>query len=136
VSIITLRPEEYQLIGRETDRGSSIELSAYDIPREVEGRYDQRRGVFHINFAYLDDEESVSRDLDGTLRMKVGKHSGKIFGFELKVSKYEFNRVILTLQQAVDAEIRRPRPFNQRANLKVIRSILDRQKAYIFADVT
>jgi hypothetical protein len=112
VSIITLQPQEYQLIGRETDGGTSIELSAYDIPREVEGRYDPRRGVFHINFAYLDNEEPVSRDMDGKLRIKVGKHSGKLFGFEIKVSKYEFNTVIPALEQAIDAEISRPRPFN------------------------
>jgi hypothetical protein len=129
VSIITLRPQDYQF------SGSSIELSAYDIPREVEGIYDQQTGVFHIKFAYLDDEESVSRDLDGKLRIKVGKPSGKIFGFDLKVSKYEFNRVIPTRQQAIDMEIHRPRPFNQKANLKVIQFILDRQKAYIFADL-
>jgi len=132
---ITLKSEDYQVIGRKTDHGYSIELSAYDIPQEVKVGYIQKDGILHIDFTYLDNEESISKDLSSKSRMKVGKHSGKILGFELEVEKYEINTVNLTLQRAVEAEIQKVKPFNQRANFQVIRSILDRQQAYIFADV-
>lgn len=132
---IMLRSEDYRIIGRETDHGYSLELSAYDIPREVKATYDQPGGILHIDFVYLDNEESVPKNLSATLRMKVGKHSGKILGFELEVEKYEIHTVNLTLQRAVEAEIPKMKPFNQRANFQVIRSILERQQSRIFADV-
>lgn len=139
MSVITLKAKEYQVLAQETEKGYSIELSAYDIPREVEGKLDPKSGVFHIDFKYLDQEEAVVKKLTDELNMKLGRYSGKILGFEVEVAEHGINNVTLKLAQAVQAEISKEisnlRKFNQKANYKIIQSILKRKQEPIFADV-
>lgn len=134
-----IKAEEYQLIGKESGRGVSIELSPYDMPREVEGRFDKEEGVLHIDFKYLDQEEALLKKIGDSLKMKVGKHSGKILGFEVSVTEHNIKKVeLMTVQQmdeAIDNAIPDLPRFNQRANYKVVKSILDQKRGPIFASL-
>lgn len=135
MSLVTIRAEEYEKVGQETAKGYSIELAPYDIPREVEGKLDKEMGVLHIDFKYVDKEDFVPKQLNERLTVKVGKYSGKILGFDVAVKKYDIQEVALILTQAVDDEIPKLTKYNQRANYKVIRSVLDRNRMPILSDL-
>ncbi len=138
MGVVTIRPEEYQGVGKETKsvRGLSIELSLspYDLPREVEGRLDKATAIFHIFFRYLDQEEAVPKRLNDTITMKIGKNSGKILGFEIQVEKLGIQEIAVQITHAVQSEIPHLTKFNQKANFEVIRSVLDRNKDSIFSE--
>jgi hypothetical protein len=132
---VTIKAEEYQLVGSESDRGVSIELSPYDLPREVEASFDKHAGVLHLTFKYVDEEEAVSKEMRHSLKMKVGKHSGKILGFEIPVTERNIKKVELQLDEAIDSALPTLRRFNQKANFKVVKSILDRKRDPIFSSL-
>ncbi len=132
---VTIKAEEYELVGSESQRGLRIELSPYDLPREVETRYDKEAGVLHIDFQYVDQEEAVQKEMRNSLKMKVGKHSGKILGFEIPVTERNIRKVEVQLDEAIDSALQTLHRFNQKANYRVVKSILDRKREPIFASL-
>jgi hypothetical protein len=99
------------------------------VPREfgVEGTFD-KDGILHIFFRYLDQEEAVTKVISSKLRMKLGKHSGKILGFEVETTKHDIKEITLNIDQAIQRELPRLTKFNQRANFEVIKSVIDRHR--------
>jgi len=136
MSLVTIRAEEYATEKQQIGKKLLIELSPYDIPSEVKGELDKESGIFHVYFLYPDKEDSISRDLNEKLSIKVGKHSGKILGFEVKAAKYDINELALTIVSAVDQQIETLEKFNQKENYKLIRSVVDRERNPIFSDLT
>ncbi len=131
-----IRAEEYRLQGTESGKGYSIQLSPYDMPKEVEARFDKDSGTFHILFRYLDEEEAVTKEISETLRMRVGKHSGKILGFEIEVARLNIKAIALVtvqqVDQAIESELPRLTKYNQKANYRVVRSVIDKNQEPIF----
>ena len=136
MGLVRIRAEEYAPKEEYTGKKMSIELSPYDIPREVKGELDRQSGIFHIYFQYPDKEESVTNDLNEKLSIKVGKYSGKILGFEVKVVKYDINELVLIIVSAVDQQIPKIKRFNELENYKLIRSVVKREQKPIFSDLT
>lgn len=136
---VIIREEDYRPQGKESGRGLVIELSPYDMPREVETKYDKDSGVLRLDFKYVDQEEALNKDAGPGLKMRVGKYSGKILGFEFSASEQNIKKVKLVAIQQVDMAIDNALPnlqkFNQRANYKVVRSILDRKREPILASL-
>jgi hypothetical protein len=134
MSTVKVTPSDVR--SSETDKGILIELSPYDIPRTVKGTFDKQAGVFHIDFEYPDKEESQSRSFNHKLNIKVGKHSGKILGFEIKVAKFDIKEIALTIQAAVDEQLPRLEKFNERENYKLVSSLVQRHKEPLFAELS
>lgn len=88
MSVIQIKGEKYDLREKDSGKGYSIELSYFDMPQEVEGKYEKEKGIFHIDFHYPDKEEAIFKPIGEDLRIKVGKKSGKILGFEVEVKKF------------------------------------------------
>ena len=132
---VLIKADEYQLIGQEAGKGYLIQLSPYDIPKEVSAQKDPD-GVFHVFLKYLDDEPAETRDLNERLKMKVGKNSGKILGFEVQVDKYDVHEVALQINEAVDQELSHLTKFNQKANYQVVQAVLNDNREPLFAGAT
>lgn len=133
---VTIKAEDYQQVGRESDQGISIELSPYDMPREVDATLDKEAGILHVTFIYVDKEEAVPKEiLNSQLKMKVGKYSGKILGFEIPILESNKKRVELQLDEAIDSALPTVRKFNQKANFQVVKSILDNKREPIFGSL-
>ena len=136
MSRVIIKAEEYRLIGTESDKGYSIELSPYDMPREVEGSFDKESGVFHILFKYLDREEAVIKEISESLKMKLGKYSGKILGLEIEVRKGNIREIALVtvqeIDRAIEVELPRLKKYNEKANYKVVKSVIHRNREPIF----
>jgi hypothetical protein len=77
----------------------------------------------------------VSKAFDDKLNVKIGKHSGKILGFEIEAAKHNIQELALTIETAVEKELPRLEKFNERENYKLIRSLLQRHKEPIFAEL-
>lgn len=56
----------------------TVELSPYDAPTGIVGRYDQRRGRFTIEFEYIDAEPSSLEFSKEGIDVYSGKHSHKL----------------------------------------------------------
>jgi hypothetical protein len=105
----------------------------------VEAAYEKESGVLRLDFNYVDQEEAISKEVGHGLRMKVGKHSGKILGFDFDVEEHNINKIqlkaIQEVDQVIDAALPKLRKFNQLANYRIVRSILDRKREPILASL-
>lgn len=66
----------------------TVEASPYDVPTAVRGSYDTKRGLFKIEFRYIDDEPAANADstYDG-ISVTEGKHSGKLLTISIPIDK-------------------------------------------------
>ncbi|HKZ39938.1 MAG TPA: hypothetical protein VJ044_03200 [Candidatus Hodarchaeales archaeon] len=135
MTLVKIKAEEFTGPKEDAGKGLSIELSPYDIPRDVKGLYEKESGIFHIDFQYPDNEEFVPKRWNDKVTIKSGKYSGKILGFEVKVDKYDITKLALTIISAVDKQIESLQKFNEKENYKLIRSVVDKQREPIFADL-
>jgi hypothetical protein len=135
MSLVRIKAEEFKPPKEESGKGLSIELSSYDIPKDVKGRYEKDTGIFHIEFQYPDNEDCIVKQWDDKISIKSGKYSGKILGFEVKVDKHDITTLAITLISAVDQRIQGLRKFNEKENYKFIRSVIDKARVPIFADL-
>ena len=62
-----------------------VELSPYDIPKAITGRYDEPEGCFEIAFEYIDEEPQTFSESPHGIRVAQGKHSGKLLGVSIPV---------------------------------------------------
>jgi hypothetical protein len=132
---IKITASEYKRSSESGSTGLSIQLSPIDIPREIVSRFDKETGILHIDFQYSDNEECISKSFNDKVNTKVGKHSGKILGFEIKVAKYDIGELAVTIETAVEKELPRLAKFNERENYKIINSLVRQFKEPIFADL-
>lgn len=119
---VVMKPDEYQTVGTESEKGSSTQLSPYDIPREASTNV--TGGVLNIYFKYLDDEDSVPKIVNDHLKMEVGKYSGKILSLEVNIANRDMWEVAAKLATTLESEGQRQPKFNQRANHEVIGKVL------------
>jgi hypothetical protein len=67
------------MAGTSESQGSCLvfEISPYDMPRGVVGKYLAEKGVFVISFEYIDDEPAVIQKANDGIELHQGKFSGK-----------------------------------------------------------
>ena len=76
------RYDEPHEVGLEDEVDSFI--SPYDVPDGIRGTYNQKRKRFVIEFRYLVDEDYRTRRAErGPVRVRLGRHSRRIVGFEI-----------------------------------------------------
>ena len=120
---VVMKPDEYQAVGTESEKGSSTQLSPYDIPREA--TLNVKEGKLRIDFNYLDEEDSVPKVIDDIHKMEIGKYSGKILSLEVNIGKRDMRDVAAKLVRTLESQGHRLSKFNQRANNEVIRKVLE-----------
>ena len=68
-------------------------FSPYDVPDGIRGTYDQRRKRLVIEFRYLVDEDYRTRRAErGPVRVRLGKHSDRIVGFEIDSKRLQSSK--------------------------------------------
>lgn len=133
MNVVKITASEYTTSQQEGDptKGLSIRLSPLDIPLEIKGSL-LNDGVFHIDFVYPDKEESTSRVFNEQVSVKIGKHSGKILGLEIKFLKHDIKEMLLTLDAAVKKELPRLAKYNERENYRLINRLVQAHREPLF----
>lgn len=116
----------------------SVQISPYDVPQAFRGFYDSNRGIFRIEFKYLDDEEAVRKPGDKCVAFEIGQHSQKLLAIELAVDEQNLSVVELELKQrqelidradkALAALRSRARRTNTRLNYKAADEVLRKNR--------
>lgn len=93
-----------KLTGRAEIHGLDVrvEISPYYFPDVFRAFYVPERGVFRIEFRYIDQERTERMRFDECISFEVGKHSGKLLSIECAVDKHGLDVVRLDLQRALD----------------------------------
>jgi hypothetical protein len=65
----------------------TVELSPYETPKGLLGKYDQSRGEFSIEFRYIDHEPCRSESVHDGIRLTRGRHTGKLLTIAIPVDK-------------------------------------------------
>jgi len=126
----------------ESHKGLALYLSTYDVPRQARADFDAKAGVLRIRFDYVDAEpakiEPLTRDSD----VLLGKHSGKILGFDVRVNEHRIHEVTLKVSQvlqdlsnALDSRIAQLSRVNQKMNHALVRKLMaDRRNRASFVE--
>lgn len=109
-------------------RGLALRLSTYDIPRSARAEFDEKAGVLHILFDYIDHEPSRTQRLTAAEHtcVKVGKHSGKILGFEISTEKYKIKEVLVMVGKALEDQIPHLSRYNEQENYRFVNTVLEK----------
>jgi hypothetical protein len=80
-----------------------VVLSPYEIPDAFRGYYDNERDRFIIEFRYPDPEDWRLQSDNKNIGVRVGQHSGRIYGFEVNAKGLGADTVNLVLRALSDA---------------------------------
>jgi hypothetical protein len=100
--------------------------SVYDVPRSATIDVDELRDLLRVSFAYVDDEDAEEQALDEGLALELGKKSGKLLAFVLKLPAVQIHA---RLAKGVDLQLARSIRDNQRLNLWLIKQALAKDLA-------
>jgi hypothetical protein len=76
-----------QLSKRQSQEGTTEVMSPYDVPEAVRGYYDQKSHHFVIEFRYIGDESWKRERGDSQITLRIGRHSGRLYGIEADVQE-------------------------------------------------
>lgn len=122
--------QEAQANAERTDIGScsdsvnvEIHLTPDDIPRAYRGYTDSKSKRFIMEFRYADEEDFEKKQVSDFIFLRVGKHSGIVYGFEVDAEQLKQTDVTVKLIKAVrGANVRRPE------NKAILAEILDKKR--------
>ncbi len=72
-----------------------VELSPYDAPKAIVGKYEKETGCFLITFEYIDKEAGTSNSYDEGITVSRGKHSGKLLGISMQVNQLPLDKAAI-----------------------------------------
>lgn len=122
-------------------------MSPFDVPRFMRGSFDAASRRFIIEFKYIGEEPIKRQESDKNITLRVGKHSGRLYGIEVNVEELGVNAVQLrvhipkVIDNAIDKQIQRlemserPQRLNRRANFEVAKRALSEAKDEVFAGI-
>ncbi|MCH7870555.1 MAG: hypothetical protein IID33_02535 [Planctomycetes bacterium] len=84
----------------------SVQISPYDLPQAIRGRYVDDRGVLRIEFRYPDEEPACKKRVDDCVSVELGEFSQKLLAIEVAVDDFGVESVQLTIKKA-DETVRR-----------------------------
>ncbi len=107
---VRLDSEKLNTPQQEAIRGVNItvRMSPYDVPEAVRGYYDEDQERFVIEFRYIGEEPFRRKQKGKHITLRVGRHSGRLYGIEVDVKAMKAQSVDLILEvsdavlQAID----------------------------------
>lgn len=92
---VRLNAEKLNMPKRQAVRGADItvRMSPYDVPEAVRGYYDEELKRFVIEFRYIGDEPFRQKQKGEHITLRMGRHSGRLYGIEVDVGAMKAQRV-------------------------------------------
>ena len=89
VEVDAKKLSEAERASEETIRGVkvSVRISPFDLPNAFRGFHVKERGVFRIEFKYVDDEPAIKEIGDSVVSLELGEFSRKLLAIEVEVDK-------------------------------------------------
>lgn len=119
-------PAEREEVG---DVHISILMSPHDIPEAVRGYFDEDSKRFIIELRYLDSEPwRVEERRDDPVRIRLGRHSRRLCGFEVDLDRLDADSVSLVVHgKALPAleELTRHQESGIKKNYSLAREVLE-----------
>jgi len=103
----------------------TVKLSSYDIPHSIVGSRAADGGIL-IRFNYLDREPEVQKQINATITLLTGKHSGKILGMIVDSKKEPVGTIKFVVESLRGMEPKLLQE-NQRMNFGVVGGVLSRK---------
>src|SRR6266853_4092407 len=88
--------EKRQLEGVKVD----VLVSPYDVPEGVRGFVSKDHKAFLIEFKYISQEDTIDRPQSESVKLRVGRNSGRLYAIELDLQKFGADHVQLRLEVA------------------------------------
>ena len=111
----------------------TVRMSPYDVPEAVRGYYDEAQRRFVIEFRYIDDEPLQKKQEGAHITLRIGRHSGRLYGIEVDVDAMKSQAV--DLNQAIDSLASLPRKRSRHENYEVAKKAIAEKKGEIFASL-
>ena len=122
----------------DTARVLGLELAGYDIPRSASSCFDESTGILRIDFEYIDTEPEREAKLTDHVSVRLGRNSGKILGLVIEAKKHGISEVRVSISnaleevdQALGEKIPHLKRFNQQANYRLVKSVLNQNSAIV-----
>ena len=130
---IRVDPDEAKRPGLAQVRGVdiSVRISPYDVPRAFRGFYVRDRGIFRIEFKYVDEESAEPHRMEGPddcISFEVGQYSRKLLALEVAVDQFKLDMVRLDVRKLLDhadAAVKRLQKSVARPSAKLNYSAVD-----------
>jgi hypothetical protein len=116
-------------------------VSPYDVPEAVRGYFCHQRQRFIIEFKYISSEDTVEKPQDQNVKIRVGRHSGRLYAIELDVKSLHANAVQLRLKIAEALRnvlthlIQQPLSQMRTSNYRLAKDAVDKHEARILQPV-
>ena len=117
----------------------TVRMSPYDVPEAVRGYYDKALRRFVIEFRYIGDEPLKPKQEGEYIKLRIGRHSGRLYGIEVDVDAMKAQAADLNLKvsdavlQAIDSLLL-PKP-SRHENYEVAKDAITQKKGEIFASL-
>lgn len=102
--------------------------SPYDVPTHFRSSFDEEGGILTIEFRYIADEETVSKEIKPYFVVQLGKRTKRIYAIRFDVHSFERDRSRLATT-AEDLILDLPESENR----DITRRAIDQQQARLFA---
>jgi len=134
---IQVNQKELNVPRTETRNGVEVQVfvSPYDIPEAVRGAYDKRVNRFAIEFKYLADEEPTVEQIDGDMRLFVGKTSNRLHRIEIDVDRLDADCVYLHIFKGIERLVQlQKKPYRQ-GNYRTAERIIQGRRSELFSSL-
>lgn len=122
---VDIDADEYSKVlkGRQA-HGVTTQLSSYDIPKVI--GVESKDGDLHLYFEYVDNESEMLQTLHSGVRVKIGKHSGKVLGLEVDRDHDTVPQQLAKFISALAHLIHNAKRFNQKANYELAKAVFEK----------
>ncbi|MDX1967912.1 MAG: hypothetical protein SFV23_12120 [Planctomycetaceae bacterium] len=104
-SHIWINPARFRSVGEQVEVDGVdvyVQLSPFDAPTGIRGRFLSDRKLFEIQFEYMDSEVGGSIKTDGLIQFVEGRYSGKLLAIRIPVGSKSLDSVgLIRLQTEI-----------------------------------
>lgn len=126
-----------------SERGVRIDIavSPFDVPEALRGSFDATINRFVIEFKYMQDDPWIRQEGDEHLALRVGRHSGRLYGIEVDLAALDAAHLALRLKvpEIVEEMLERmsaeKTPMKRRFNYRVLRNLVEQEEPKLFAEL-
>ncbi len=122
---VVIDADDYRkVLSGHQDHGVTTQLSSYDIPKVI--GVQSKDGALHLYFEYVDNEPETSQTLHSGVRVKIGKHSGKVLGLEVDRDHDNIREQLAKFIKALAYLGHNAKRFNQRVNYELAKAVFEK----------